>query len=74
MLIQILLRKPNSWLVAANAATLALGALRMLLYQRAMGGRCPTSGTLPGGRRDRANLDLKYIATLALRRGCPGGS
>jgi hypothetical protein len=64
MLIQILLRKPNSWLVATNAATLA-----MVLY-----GCCfinapwmvasynvehcrEVGGTGP-------NLDLKYIATL----------
>jgi len=32
MLIQIILKKPNSWLVAANAATLAPGAVRMLFY------------------------------------------
>jgi Domain of unknown function (DUF4173) len=64
MLIQILLRKPNSWLVAANAATLALVlygccfinapwvvASYNVEHCREVGGTGP-------------NLDLKYIATL----------
>ena len=64
MLIQIILKKPNSWLVAANAATLALvlygccfiNAPRLIAsynveHSREAGGPGP-------------NLDLRYLASL----------